>query len=237
MGLAGIEPATSSLSGMRSNRLSYSPTIPSPQVRAGPTHEPTRRERPAWARAWHTSIRTTAQFARSRPRLSPRPLRRRTTGPGPDRDFPSDVDRCSDRSGGCRGTTHWRRARCDHAGVRRYVWTKDDPTGMEQVELSMGADGVAATSVAIGSVPVPYRLDFDLAVAADWVTRRLSLAAAGDGWTRSLVLERAVAGGGPGADPPRGRHRQPSTPRSRRERRTGEHPAQRCSTSTSSGLR
>ena len=74
--------------------------------------------------------------------------------------------------------------------MRRYVWTKDDPSGMEQCELTMGPGGLVARSVAIGSTPVPYRLDLELTTGADWVTQRLSLTALGDRWTRMLVLER-----------------------------------------------
>ena len=77
--------------------------------------------------------------------------------------------------------------------MRRYVWMKDDPVGMEQAELALGA-GLVARSVAFGSTPVPYRLDLDLTTDPGWVTRRLALAATGDGWTRSLVLERANDG-------------------------------------------
>ena len=64
------------------------------------------------------------------------------------------------------------RARMD--GMRRYVWMKDDPVGMEQAELAIG-DGLVATSVAFGSAPVPYRLDLELTTDAAWVTRRLAL--------------------------------------------------------------
>jgi hypothetical protein len=77
--------------------------------------------------------------------------------------------------------------------MRRYVWMKDDPVGMEQAELAIGA-GLVATSVAFGSAPVPYRLDLELRTDPEWVTRRLALTATGDGWTRSLVLERAEDG-------------------------------------------
>lgn len=78
--------------------------------------------------------------------------------------------------------------------MRRYVWIKDDPAGMEQAELTVDADGLTGTAVALGSVPVPYRLDLDLRTSAEWVTRRLALTASGDGWTRSLLLERNSAG-------------------------------------------
>ena len=78
--------------------------------------------------------------------------------------------------------------------MRRYLWMKDDPPGMEQAELAIGADGLAARSVAFGTTPVPYRLDLDLTTGAGWVTRRMTLTATGDGWARSLVLDRSTAG-------------------------------------------
>jgi hypothetical protein len=78
--------------------------------------------------------------------------------------------------------------------MRRYVWMKDDPVGMEQAELRIGPDGLEARSVAFGSVPAPYRLDLNLTTGTDWVTQRLALTATGDGWTRALVLERNGAG-------------------------------------------
>ncbi len=79
-------------------------------------------------------------------------------------------------------------------GVRRYLWLKDAPVGMEHAELTIGAGGLVARSVVLGTVPVPYRLDLDLTTGSDWVTRRLELTATGDGWARSLVLERDPSG-------------------------------------------
>ena len=83
---------------------------------------------------------------------------------------------------------------CDDGQMRRYLWMKDDPAGMEQAELTIGAGGLAARSVAFGSAPVPYRLDLDLTTGDDWVTRRLALTSTGDGWARSIVLDRDSAG-------------------------------------------
>ena len=73
---------------------------------------------------------------------------------------------------------------------RRYLWMKDDPVGMEDAEIEIGADGLAATSTALGTIPLAYRLDLELRVDADWITRRLALTASGDGWARRLVVER-----------------------------------------------
>ena len=83
-----------------------------------------------------------------------------------------------------------------------YLWVKDEPAGMEHAELDIDNGGLVVTSVAFGTVPVPYRLDFDLTVGADWITRRLALRASGDGWTRSLVLACESAGTGPAPGPP-----------------------------------
>jgi len=73
---------------------------------------------------------------------------------------------------------------------RLVLWMKDDPLGMEHAAVDIGDDGLVATSTAFGTCPIAYRLDLDLRVGADWVTRRLALTASGDGWSRSLVLER-----------------------------------------------
>ena len=74
--------------------------------------------------------------------------------------------------------------------TRRLLWMKDDPLGMEHAIVEIGDSGLVATSTALGTCPVPYRLDLELRVDAAWVTRRLALTATGDGWARSLVLER-----------------------------------------------
>jgi uncharacterized protein len=78
--------------------------------------------------------------------------------------------------------------------MRRYVWMKDDPVGMEQAQMYIGPSGFDASAVALGTMPTPYRLDLHLATNADWHTRRLALTAIGDGWTRAMVLERDAAG-------------------------------------------
>jgi hypothetical protein len=49
--------------------------------------------------------------------------------------------------------------------------------------------------VAIGSEPVPYRLEYVLETATDFVTARLLVTTRGDGWRRTLDLRRAPDGG------------------------------------------
>jgi hypothetical protein len=48
--------------------------------------------------------------------------------------------------------------------------------------------------VAIGTDPCPYRLDYELATADQFVTARLTVRSAGHGWRRALVLERSAHG-------------------------------------------
>jgi hypothetical protein len=81
-------------------------------------------------------------------------------------------------------------ATIDVMTARRCLWIKDDPIGMEDAEIAIGPEGLAATSTAFGTIPLAYRLELDLLVDTDWATRRLSLTARGEGWARSLVLER-----------------------------------------------
>jgi hypothetical protein len=77
--------------------------------------------------------------------------------------------------------------------AHRYLWVKDDPVGMEHAAIGVGVGGMVATSTAFGTIPIAYRLDLELHVDADWITRRLALVVSSDGWARSLVLERARA--------------------------------------------
>jgi uncharacterized protein len=71
------------------------------------------------------------------------------------------------------------------------VWARDKPFGTEFVEVSIGRETLSATGVAIGSDPRPYRLEYQLTTTRRYVTARLSVRTAGDGWRRELVLERA----------------------------------------------
>jgi uncharacterized protein len=74
------------------------------------------------------------------------------------------------------------------------AWTKDSLVGAEFAELELHADRLSAISVAIGDDPLPYRVDYELETGAGFVTTRLRLRARGDGWERSLELQRADDG-------------------------------------------
>jgi hypothetical protein len=70
---------------------------------------------------------------------------------------------------------------CSMTSQRRLLWMKDDPLGMEHADVEIGDGGLEATSTALGTCPVAYRLDLALRADAAWVTRRLALRATGDG--------------------------------------------------------
>ena len=74
------------------------------------------------------------------------------------------------------------------------AWAKDDPFGAEFVDASLGESTLSAVGIAVGSEPVPYRLDYVLETAADFVTTRLFVATRGESWRRTLDLRRARNG-------------------------------------------
>ena len=80
---------------------------------------------------------------------------------------------------------------------RTIAWVKDDPAGAEVAEVILGAGQLHATGVAVGSEPAPYRLDYALETMTGFITTRVQVTARGDGWSRSLLLQRSGAGGGP----------------------------------------
>jgi hypothetical protein len=95
----------------------------------------------------------------------------------------------------------------DARSTRGIAWSKDDPHGAEFVEVRLGSDVLVARGVAIGSAPVPYRLDYELETVAGFVTARFVATARGDGWVRTLELVRDPSGvwretAKDGGDPP-----------------------------------
>jgi hypothetical protein len=81
------------------------------------------------------------------------------------------------------------------AVVRRsIVWTKSDPAGAEFASVSISREGLSASGTAIGSSPSGYRLDYRLDTGPEFVTKRLTVAARGDGWRRRLDLTRLRSG-------------------------------------------
>jgi hypothetical protein len=105
----------------------------------------------------------------------------------------AEVLDCSAR--GVRGRSRGRCARrASVSSTITRVWAKDEPFGTEYTEVTVSATTLVASGVAIGCDPCPYRLDYELATADEFVTTRLVVRTAGQGWRRALVLERSAAG-------------------------------------------
>jgi hypothetical protein len=77
---------------------------------------------------------------------------------------------------------------------RAVAWVKDDPFGVEFAEIDLSPRGVRAKGVAIGAVPIPYRLDYALETTPGLVTSQLRVSSRGEGWRRTLELRRDEAG-------------------------------------------
>lgn len=78
--------------------------------------------------------------------------------------------------------------------VRAVAWVKEDPFGVEFAEVTLGQRQLSAVGVAIGTHPVPYRLDYTLETRRGFVTSRLRVVTRGQGWRRRLDLRRAASG-------------------------------------------
>ncbi|HEU5211349.1 MAG TPA: putative glycolipid-binding domain-containing protein [Gaiellaceae bacterium] len=78
---------------------------------------------------------------------------------------------------------------------RRAVgWVKDDPFGVEYADIELADDQLRAEGVAIGTRPVPYRLDYRVETAPGLATSLLRVTSRGERWRRTLDLRRGDAG-------------------------------------------
>jgi hypothetical protein len=77
---------------------------------------------------------------------------------------------------------------------RAVAWVKDDPYGVEFAEIALAPQRVSAEGVAIAATPVPYRLDYVLETAPGYLTSRLWVESRGEGWRRTLELQREGSG-------------------------------------------
>ena len=77
---------------------------------------------------------------------------------------------------------------------RLLIWNGIDAWRAEVATVDLGLDGLSATGTQIGAEPLPYRLDYQLQVGEDWITRELRLTARGNGWNRRLELRHDGAG-------------------------------------------
>lgn len=78
--------------------------------------------------------------------------------------------------------------------LRAVAWTKDDPSGMELAEVRLAKGLLAASGIAIGSDPIPYRLDYSLVAHEGFVTAGLRVEARGEGLHETLDLWRSDEG-------------------------------------------
>ena len=78
--------------------------------------------------------------------------------------------------------------------MRALTWIKDRGAEFATVDVSAAADvgggWLCATGVAVGSAPLPYRLDYELDCGDDYITSWLTVRAQGAGWQRKLELAR-----------------------------------------------
>ena len=71
---------------------------------------------------------------------------------------------------------------------------KEDPFGVEFAEIALSPQQLRAEGIAIGFEPIPYRLEYTLQTASDFVTSRLLVNSRGEGWRRTLELRRDEGG-------------------------------------------
>jgi hypothetical protein len=78
--------------------------------------------------------------------------------------------------------------------MRTAAWIKEKPFGVELAEVVLSRQRLSAVGVAIGTDPVPYRLDYRLETRRGFVTSRLRVTTRGQGWRRGLDLRRLASG-------------------------------------------
>ena len=77
---------------------------------------------------------------------------------------------------------------------RLVVWSGEDEWRAEVCRLELLPRGVRAEGTQIGVTPLPYRMDYRLDASGNFITSRLEVEVAGDGWTRRLVLTHDGSG-------------------------------------------
>lgn len=82
----------------------------------------------------------------------------------------------------------------EHTMHTLLAWAKDEPPGTEFTVVRLSSGGLRACGTGLGTDPMPYRVDYELATDADLVTTRLALTTVGTGWRRTLDLARQPSG-------------------------------------------
>jgi hypothetical protein len=70
-------------------------------------------------------------------------------------------------------------------------WERRDTTGVEHALIDAGS-GLYARGTALAVDPIAYTCTYELQTDPSWATTRLSVAAAGAGWSRTVTLELAA---------------------------------------------
>jgi hypothetical protein len=78
--------------------------------------------------------------------------------------------------------------------LRSIGWVKDVGLGMEFAEVGITARRMKATGVALGTSPMPYRLDYRFESRSRFITKSIEVVSRGQGWRRSLLLKRDKLG-------------------------------------------
>ena len=79
-------------------------------------------------------------------------------------------------------------------GPRSIAWVKEGATGLEFADVEIDEKRMQATGVAIGSDPMPYRVDYRFTSRSRFITKRIEVETHGQGWRRRLSLERDKSG-------------------------------------------
>lgn len=87
--------------------------------------------------------------------------------------------------------------RCHDAPMLMLTW-QSPPDGalgwqVDSALVDLGADGMSATGTQLAVAPLPYRLEWALGTDPGLLTRRLTVWAQGEGWSRLLRLTRDSA--------------------------------------------
>ena len=77
---------------------------------------------------------------------------------------------------------------------RSVAWLKDGIVGIELADVTLSANSLSASGVAIAADPSPYRCDYTLETGDRFVSSRLKVATHGQGWRRTLDLHRDATG-------------------------------------------
>jgi uncharacterized protein len=75
--------------------------------------------------------------------------------------------------------------------TRSLLWRRLDTVGAEHTILD-DAHGLRAHGTIVAGAPVPYTLRYELRTDETWTGGSLAVSAEGDGWTRTVGLQRAT---------------------------------------------